>query len=48
LTKASGGSFGMVGHRERLGKCWNCGGTIEHDYSGLCGSCYDYWDEKTR
>ncbi|MHA1480144.1 MAG: hypothetical protein ACTSQZ_01805 [Candidatus Thorarchaeota archaeon] len=48
LTEASTEAFGKVSHRERLGECWNCGGTIEHDYSGLCSSCYDYWDEKTR
>ncbi|MFW9921950.1 MAG: hypothetical protein ACFFDW_01530 [Candidatus Thorarchaeota archaeon] len=47
LSKAHGGSFGMVSHYGILRRCWNCGDMIDAP-GGLCSDCYDYWDEKTK
>ncbi|NHJ06229.1 MAG: hypothetical protein EAX90_15480 [Candidatus Heimdallarchaeota archaeon] len=47
ISKAHGGSFGMVSHYEKLKRCWNCGNMIDAP-GGLCEKCYDYWDEKTK
>ncbi|NHJ87431.1 MAG: hypothetical protein FK734_18355 [Asgard group archaeon] len=47
ITKAHGGSFGMVSHYGKLKLCWNCGNMIDAP-GGLCEKCYDYWDERTK
>ena len=47
LSDANRESFGKVSHYEKLDLCWNCGGLIDAP-GGLCSSCYDYWDEKTK